>query len=179
MEKMTRFFQGRIGGMVLCVLEIVVGVLLLINPTGFTSGIIIGAGAVLALSGLVSVIRYFTVKPENGMQGQLLFKGLVLVMAGVTCMTQVDWFLTAFPLLTVIYAAWMLVMAARKVQHMADMLRLKAGRWYVPAISAALEAALAAIILINPFGAVNAVWTFVGISLIAEAVVEMVGTILK
>ncbi len=179
MEKMKKLFTGRTGGIALCVLELLVGILLLIDPLGFTSGIIIGAGAVLTLCGLFSVIRYFMVKPENGMQAQLLFKGILLVMAGVTCMTQYAWFLTAFPLLTVIYAGWMLVVAAMKVQQMADMLRMKAGRWYMPAIAAGLAAVLAAIILLNPFGAMNAVWTFVGISLIAEAAVELVGAFLK
>ena len=39
--------------------------------------------------------------------------------------------------------------------------------------SALLAVALAAIILWNPFGAVTAVWTFVAVSLIAEAIVEI------
>ena len=179
MNRIRGFLKGRTGGLALCVLEIVVGILLLINPVGFTSGIIIGAGAVMALSGVVSGIRYFTVQPENGVASQLLFKGLLLLMAGVLCMTQYTWFLTAFPLLTVIYAGWMLVMAAMKLQHMTDMLRLKRGRWYMPAISAGVAVVLATVILLNPFGAVGAVWTFVGISLIAEAAVELIGAILR
>lgn len=46
--------------------------------------------------------------------------------------------------------------------------------WYMPGIAAALAALMAIIILVNPFGAVTAVWTFVAISLIAQAVVEIV-----
>ena len=38
---------------------------------------------------------------------------------------------------------------------------------------------LAVVILMNPFGAASAVWIFVGVSLIAEAVVELVGTIFR
>lgn len=179
MEKVKAFFKGRTGGLVLCVLEIIVGVLLLINPVGFTSGIIIGAGWVMTLIGVVDVIRYFAIKPEDGAEQKLLFHGLTLAMAGVLCITQYGWFLTAFPLLTVIYAGWMLVLAAMKLQQMADMLRLKQGRWYMPAIAAGLAIVLAVILLWNPFGAVNAVWTFAAISLIAEAVVELVGAFLK
>lgn len=179
MGKMKSFFKGRIGGFALCVLEILVGVLLLINPVGFTSGIIIGAGALMALGGVVSVIRYFLAKPADAAQAQLLFKGLLMLMAGVLCMTQYMWFLTAFPLLTVLYAGWMLVLAAMKLQHMADMLRTKTGRWYMPGIAAALAIVLAAIILWNPFGAASAVWTFAAISLIAEALVELIGACLK
>ncbi len=176
---MKQFFKGRTGSIILCALEILVGILLLIDPVGFTSGIIIGAGVVMVLMGVLSGVRYFLSKPEVGAMRQLLFKALVLIMAGLTCITQHMWFLSAFPLLTVIYAAWMLVLAAMKVQRMADMLRAQNGRWYMPGIAAALAAVLAAIILLNPFGASAAVWMFVGISLIAEAGVELAGILIR
>lgn len=179
MDMVKKMLGGRTGGLVLCVLEIIVGVLLLINPVGFTSGIIIGAGWVMAALGAGCVIRYFVTNPVDAAKAQLLFRGLTLGMAGALCITQYGWFLTAFPLLTVLYAGWMLVLAAMKLQQMADMLRQKTGRWYMPAIAAGLAVVLAVIILVNPFGAANAVWMFVGISLIAEAVVELVGAILK
>ena len=167
-------FHGKSGSIVTCILEIVVGVLLLINPIGFTSGIIMGAGVLLALAGIVSIIRYFMLSPDVAAQKQLLFKGLVAVLGGVVCIVKYEWFLSAFPLLTVIYAIAMLLLAAAKLQKMADMRRLGLPRWYMPGVAAALAATLAAIILINPFGAVAAVWTFVAISLIAEAIVEII-----
>lgn len=167
-------FHGKTGSILTCIVEIVVGVLLLINPVGFTSGIIIGAGVLLALGGAASIVRYFMVKPELAMQKQLLFKGLTAILAGAVCITKYDWFLSAFPLLTVIYAGAMLVLAAAKLQKMADLRRMDMPRWYLPGISSAMAAVLAAIILINPFGAVAAVWTFVAISLIAEAIVEII-----
>lgn len=167
-------FRGKTGSILTCIIEIVVGVLLLINPVGFTSGIIIGAGVLLALGGVLSIVRYFMVKPEIAMQKQLMFKGLTVILAGAVCITKYDWFLNAFPLLTVLYAGAMLVLAAAKLQKMADLRRMNLPRWYLPGISAVLAAVLAAIILINPFGAVAAVWTFVAISLIAEAIVEII-----
>ena len=179
MQKIKKLFTGRTGSLMLCVLELIVGVLLLINPVRFTSSIIIGAGVLMALGGVVAVLRYFTARPEAAAQGQMLFKGVVMLLGGVLAMTQYQWFLTAFPLLTVLYAGWMLILAAMKLQQMMDMLRLKTGRWYIPGIAAALAAVLAAIILINPFGAVNAGWIFVAVSLIAEALVELAGAFLK
>ena len=167
-------FHGKSGSILTCIIEIVVGVLLLINPVGFTSGIIIGAGVLMVLGGILSVVRYFMVKPELAAQKQLLFKGLTAILAGAACITKYDWFLSAFPLLTVIYAAAMLVLAAAKLQKMADLRRMNIPRWYLPGISAVLAAVLAAIILLNPFGAMAAVWTFVAISLIAEAIVEII-----
>ncbi len=169
-----QIFHGKSGSIITCILEIAVGVLLLINPVGFTSGIIIGAGVLMCASGALSIVRYFMMKPEIAAQKQLLFKGLTALMAGAVCITRYDWFLSAFPLLTVLYAAAMLVLAAARLQKMADMRRMNLPRWYMPGIAAALAAILAAIILINPFGAVAAVWTFVAISLIAEAIVEII-----
>ena len=167
-------FHGKAGGILTCIIEIVVGVLLLINPVGFTSGIIIGAGVLMGLGGVASIVRYFMLKPEIAAQKQLLFKGILALMAGAACITKYDWFLSAFPLLTVLYAIAMLILAAAKLQKMADLRRLGAPCWYLPGIAAALAAVLAAIIIINPFGAVAAVWTFVAVSLIAEAIVEII-----
>ena len=82
MEKIRTFLKGRMGSLLLCVLQILVGVLLLINPMGFTSGIIIGAGWVMAALGMVSVVRYFMMNPEEAANSQLLFRGLALGMAG-------------------------------------------------------------------------------------------------
>lgn len=167
-------FHGKTGSILTCIIEIVVGVLLLINPVGFTSGIIIGAGVLMCLGGLFSVVRYFMVKPEIAAQKQLLFKGLIALMGGAVCITKYDWFLSAFPFLTVLYAIAMLVLAAGKLQKMADLRRVNVPQWYMPGISALLAALLAAIILLNPFGAVTTVWTFVAMSLIAEAIVEII-----
>ena len=171
---MKQFFHGKSGSIITCILEIVVGVLLLINPIGFTSGIIVGSGVVMCLGGVLSIVRYFTLKPELAAQKQLLFKGLLALMGGAICITKYDWFLSAFPLLTVLYAIAMLILAAARLQKMADLRRMNAPHWYMPGIAAALAAILAAIILINPFGAVAAVWIFVAISLIAEAIVEII-----
>ena len=179
MDVIRRMFSGRVGGLLLCLMEVVVGVLLLINPVTFTGGIIITAGWLMVVLSVVTIVRYFVMKPDLAAKGQLLFQGLVIGMGGVLCITQHGWFLTAIPLLTVIYAGVLLLMAAMKVQQMADVLRLKSGRWYMPAISAALAVVLAVIILLNPFGATKAIWIFAGVSMILEGVMELLGAIFR
>ena len=173
-----RVFQGKSGSVIACILEMTVGVLLLINPIGFAGGIIRGAGVLLCLGGLLSAVRYFVTAAELAARKQLLFKGLIALMAGVVCITRSEWFLNTFPLLAVIYAMVLLVQAAARLQRMADMRRMHLPRWYMPGIAAGLAAVLAAIILFNPFGAAAAVWTFVAISLIAQAVVEFLTVVL-
>lgn len=175
---MKGILHGKLGSGLICILEIVVGVLLLIDPVGFTSGIIVGSGVLMCAGGAVSIVRYFMMKPDVAAQKQLLFKGVLALMAGAACIVKCDWFIAAFPLLTVLYAIALLVLAAGKLQKMADLKRTGVSRWYMPGISALLAAVMAAIILINPFGAAAAIWTFVAISLIAEAIVEIITIVL-
>lgn len=56
----------------------------------------------------------------------------------------------------------------------ACMLRMKQKYWYISAISAALTIIFAVLVLINPFSAVASLWTFIGVTMIIEAVLDIV-----
>ena len=168
-----KIFQEKVSNLAICILEIVVGVLLLINPAGFTRGIIIGTGVLMCLTGILSMVRYFMVRPEIAAQKQLLFRGLIALIAGAFLMTQHGWLITALPLLTVLYAMAMLMLAAARLQRMADCKRAGKSRWYMPGISAAL-AIVTAVILMTPLGTSAAVWVFAALSLIIQALFDMV-----
>ena len=45
--------------------EFIIGILLLLNPVGFTSGIIATFGVVLMIMGISSIIKYFRTEPEE------------------------------------------------------------------------------------------------------------------
>ena len=158
------------GSILMCVLEILVGVLLLMDPTGFTSFIIIAAGAALILYGVISIVRYFRADAAEGALRQSLFKGLLLLLGGLFCVLRSKWFVDTFPLLTILYGIGLLISGVGKIQWMADMIRFGRKRWYLPAISAVLSLIFAAIILCSP----TALWSFLGIVLIVEAVFDIV-----
>ncbi len=48
----------RNSNLLMCIAELIVGVLLLINPVGFTRGIIIAFGIPLTLQGIGSIVGY-------------------------------------------------------------------------------------------------------------------------
>ena len=87
------------------------------------------------------------------------------------------WFIAAFPLLTVLYGIGTLVTGIAKVQWMTNRIRLKAKRWFLMGLSAALTIVCAVIILYNPFSSTAVLWTFIAITLIVEAVVDVIATI--
>ena len=158
------------GSILMCVLEILVGVLLLMDPTGFTSFIIIAAGAALILYGAICIVRYFRADAAEGALRQNLFKGLLLLLGGLFCVLRSKWFVDTFPLLTILYGIGLLISGVGKIQWMADMIRFGRKRWYLPAISAVLSLIFATIILCSP----TALWSFLGIVLIVEAVFDIV-----
>lgn len=166
-------FKRSIGNLLMCIAELLIGILLLINPIGFTSGIIITLGIILALNGLRHTIRYFKDDPEEAAEQGSLVKGLIFLIAGLFCAFKSEWFIATFPVLTVIYGVATLLTGIRKIQWAIDMLRQKLKCWFVALIGAVLTLTFAILILCNPFSTTAILWTFIAVSLIVEAVVDI------
>lgn len=166
--------KQHLSGIILFLFELLVGILLLINPVGFTVSIITSAGVVLSLLGIVSVIKYFRTDAEEAAMGQTLFKGLLALFAGLFCIIKSEWFVITFPVLTILYGIVTLVAGLGKLQMTMDMVRLKKSKWYFAFISALLSIIFAVVILRNPFVTTAVLWMFTGISLIVEAVVDII-----
>lgn len=166
------FLKTNASGIFTCLLEILVGILLLLNPVGFTEFIIIVVGIVLLLMGLLSIIKYFRTDIKDAMNSQLLSKGLIILLIGGFCTLKSEWFIATFPILTVVYGVAILLAGLGKIQWMMDAIRLKRGKWFLPAISALLSVVCGIVIIMNPFSSTVALWMFTGISLIVEAVFD-------
>ena len=164
--------KNKKGELVLSLVELVIGILLLIKPVGFTSGIIVVIGLLLAAKGIKSIVQYFKMKPAEASKEQLLSKGLIGTLIGCFCMFRSQWFIATFPVLTMIYGVMILLLGMSKIQKMADMLRTKEKYWYLAGIAAVLSIIFAIVILANPFASTAALWIFVAISVIAEAILD-------
>lgn len=154
--------------------ELVIGVLLLINPIGFTSWIIIAMGAALAVMGLVHVVNYFRTAPERAAQTDALAKGLLFIVCGLFCAFRSGWFVVTFPVITVLYGVLILVTGVSKLQTAIDMARLKRKYWFVALIGAIITLIFATLIITNPFASIAILWTFIGVSLVIEAVIDVI-----
>ena len=166
--------KEKVGGAALCLFEFIVGVLLLIDPVGFTAGILKAAGGVLMIFGLVEIVKYFRMSVEEAVLGQTLVKGLVCVLAGAFCTFKTGWFILTFPVLTMLYGVMILLAGLGKVQLTVDMLRRKHKGWVWAAASAAVSIVCAAVILSSPFASTTVLWMFTGAALIAEGVFDII-----
>ncbi len=164
---------------ILCIIEVVAGILLLINPTRFTASIIIAAGVALMVDGLLNVIRYFRSSPEEAAASRLLMRGLIALLAGGFCTFNPGWFVAAFPVIAILYGITILIVGLGKVQNTMDMIRGKNSKWWLGAISAVISIVCALVIIKNPFSSTVVLWCFAGISLIVEAVIDLVTLIMS
>ena len=81
-------------------------------------------------------------------------------------------------MLTVVYGVITLINGINKVQWAVDLLRLKQRFWFVSLIGAALTLVFGILILTNPFTTTAILWTFIAVTLIAEAAMDIVTFIL-
>lgn len=165
------------GNLLMCLTEIIIGILLLINPAGFTSGIIITLGIMLTIMGIGSIVGYFKADPEEAAEKSGLAKGLVFVFLAFVCIFKTGWLIAAFPLITVFYGVLILGSGISKVQWAVDMLRQKQKYWFIALIGAVLSLVFAALVLANPFSSTVVLWTFIAVSLIIEAIVDILAFI--
>lgn len=166
-------------GIITGLVELLIGILLLVNPIGFTSGIIIVVGVALCAIGVKSVITYFRKDAAQAAISQELSKGLIFLAVGLFCTLKSEWFIVTFPILTLLYGVVMLLAGLRKIQFMVDLIRFKSKYWFLAAISAAVTLLCAVIILLDPFGVTEALWIFTAITLIVEAIFDFVTIILN
>lgn len=166
-------------GIILCLFELIVGILLLINPVEFTSMIITISGIVLIIIGIVLVIKYFRTNAEKAALSQTLVKGLLALLAGCFCVLKTEWFIATFPILTILYGISVLVIGIGKIQLTVDMLRLKRKKWFWAAINAVVSIICAIVILSTPFTSTAVLWVFTGVSILVEGILDIVTLVMS
>lgn len=163
----------KMGKLVLALCELALGVLLLIEPVSFTTAIITVLGVLLLLAGVVSILRYFKTEPKEAALEQNLTRGLLEAIAGLFCILNSEWFIVTFPMLTVLYGVVTLITGVSKLQWSVDLLRMKAEKWFWAAISSAVTLICSVVILCNPFTSTAMLWMFIAITLIVEAIFDV------
>ena len=160
------------GKLILLLFEAAVGIVLLVNPIGFATVFITVVGVLLAAVGLMFILQYFRSEPLDAQKSQGLLKGCCALLVGLFCALNTQWFVDVFPFLT-LNGIVILFTGIIRVQWTVDMLRLKLKRWYIAAGGAAVSIILAVIIFINPFEVAEAIWMFIGITFLVNAVADL------
>lgn len=137
-EVIMKFLKQNSVNLLISLCELIIGILLLIDPTGFSNGIIITFGAACLAFGIVQIVFYWKKPLTEAISRFYLMKGLISVSGGLFCICFSHWFLETFKLLSFLYGILLLISGFYKVQWSVDLLRQKEKRWGLAAISAGL-----------------------------------------
>lgn len=168
------FMKQKLSGIGLAVVEIVVGLFLLINPDLLTIAVVVIAGIALIAMGIVSLIGYFRSDPVGSVLGQGMTKGLMEVAIGLFILIKNGWVVEVF---NSVIALAILLLGVSKIGMSVDLIRLKDNGWK-PALVDAVVTLVCAFIIMS-VSATDAVWMVIGISLIVQAVLDIVVTFLS
>ena len=176
MKKIMSDFRNLL---IICVLELVTGIVVLIDPFGFTKTLLMIVGIVLAIFGVIFGVQYFKKTAEAASISNDLFFGILLVMAGLFMLIKPDNIITVFSLLTTLYGVGIIVSAIAKLQLSVDQLRLKNKKWWYFAILTAVTLIIGIVSYTNPFQTITVNWKFTGICLILLAAADIATIILN
>ena len=163
--------------LMLAVFELLLGILLLVNPVGLTSFVITALGVIVLLLGVLHLYRYIRLPREEAAKTWKLAIGTGLLAVGIFVMVNQPWMVEMLGTLTTLYGVITIAAAFMKLQISVDALRGKRPYWYLMAISFLMTAVLATLLFVGTF-AESAVWIMTGIILILLAVLDVVYFIL-
>lgn len=159
-------------GFLFCLLELVVGLMVLIYSKGFNKFVVAVAGIGLILFGLLQVIRYYQAEPKVAAQNRYLMKGLLILSCGCFCAFRANWFVAVLPSFAFLLGVCVFIFGLVKIQRAMDMVRMDHKQWYVAFIDAAVSLACAATVLNGPYATKKIFWIFTGILLILVAAAD-------
>ncbi len=159
--------------LLLSVLELVLGILLLINPTGLTSVVVIVIGILLILLGLYHLFHYVRLPREEASHTWKLATGTGIMTIGIVTVANQGWLVEIVGAAASLYGIILLTFAFMKLQIMVDAIRGGRKQWYMMAACFLSSAILATLLFTGAFTA-PFVWIFSGILLIMTAILGIV-----
>ena len=165
---MKKFLKNANSG-IICLIEIIVGILLLLDPHAFISYILIIAGAFIGISGVISLIKYFASKPEESEKGGLT-SALVSLTIGAFLIIKNGIATEWITIITIVFGAAILYTGYQKLEKAVDKMRNK--QYFLVSLISALVTVIFAILIIFVIPD-KAIWLFIGISLVVEAAIDL------
>lgn len=167
-------FGGKINfeNMVIGLALIIIGILFLIFPENSMRIVCFVSGAVLIAVGIVRFILFFA----RGMKDAgALPLSAILFCFGILLIVR-QGLLQEF--ITLAFGIVLVADGFSKLQEMIRLVRAKRGIWFLFFLETVLFVGLGVVVLIQPFGAAKTLGYFLGGSLIAEGVIDVITALL-
>ena len=155
--------------------EAIIGVLLLTEPEKFTKAVVLAIAGVFVIIGIISLITYLAGRKNEQSKSSLsLIKSMVSLTIGLVFFILSFFLSEIFAVIAIIYGIYYLVSGIVKIQTFA--LAKKAGFTgsVFSLISALLSIVFGVIIIVYHLKAATVWWQFIGITMIIEAVIDLI-----
>ncbi|MBQ3417485.1 MAG: DUF308 domain-containing protein [Ruminococcus sp.] len=157
--------------------EIFVGVMLLINPEGFTKVVIIILGALLLLLAVVFLVNFIRSKRDEEAGTGALVGAIICFIVGLLCVIFSQGVLGVLESLAIIYGIILFVFGLNKIiMFFATRNEGYSASWF-HIVGGIIALALGVVIFLYPRDATITVWVITGIALLAEAVIDIISVI--
>jgi uncharacterized membrane protein HdeD (DUF308 family) len=147
----------------------IIGLLFIIFPQSSAHILCYAGGAVLIVWGVIRTVLYFV----TGMRGvnYSLAGGIALIAIGAILCAKPD---LISEIVTIALGVILIIDGVIKLQQSMDIVKLKESGWWISLIVAGVSIVLGLVTLIDPFGSRTALMIFIGISLIVDAVCDII-----
>lgn len=170
-KDMIRRFKW--GAILPAVLSVVMGILLIAVPEGAAVALIIASGVLLLVAGLVNFVFYLSGIAAGARE---LIAGVAEIAVALWC------FIAPHSALRVLILAFGVLLLLRALAGVGDaiVVRRQGDRlWIAMLIAAIVLAALAVVVLVNPFGSFRVLCVVTGVVVMADGVCELAVLIRK
>lgn len=174
-KPMSRTTRWKWSGYVAVLLYALCGLALLLMPDLAADILGYALAAALCLIGLYNIIAYFRGDMMQSIMGFSFSSGLAALAIGVALLFMPRLLASLY---VFVFGATLVVGGFAKVQMALDMGRMKARFWWCMLLAAAVSLVLGVVIMAQPRDATNAIVMFVGIAMLAEAIIDLLSLIM-
>lgn len=169
LQKIRHFVSRFLNSLTMAVLEFIIGLFLMISPSGLAVGIFLVTGILLLADGVVRCIAYFMDPIEDAKMAHKLTTGLFLIVSGIFMLFNYKFVVGVFPAIAALYAILAMLSVFLKTEVTVTLIREKKHVWYIMVCSLVFSF-IAMMIL---FGK-QASFVAAGIMLFIAAIIDLV-----
>ena len=168
---MYRFFKSlRANYLISAVLCVLFGITLVVWPDISSKLVCIGFGCVLALTGAANLITFF-VRTDGSLLSQInMLAGIVLLVLGGWIIFDPSVLMRIIP---VVIGAIIAVHGGHNVLQAAELYKEKYDKWWVALLLGIVTIGFGALLIYNPFEAVNTMIVLIGVMLIYDGISDI------
>lgn len=156
------------------VLYLVLGIMLLLFSETALGAIGYVVAAAMALVGIVSLVSYLLRSAEQNVDSNGFSFGLIMLILAVTVFLKSSVIVKVLPALLGFFIA---LNGVRELQNSVDAYRLKISNSWIVSVVAIVNLILGIVLMANPFSALSALLTALGIGLVASGAADLITTI--